>query len=275
MELIVGKDISKVYQTGEVSVKALKRMTFSIGERSFKVVALLDVKEGSQIASTNIYLSLAEAQILFSRETKGVNVVYSHLKTPSLLGPVKTRISKELSGVSVTSSDSFLELMGESPRSQINFPCSSPWPPWQVATLLIIKTILSNLVARSGEIGILKAVGWREKDVQKQLMGDVLLQALLGGILGVMAGYGISYLLGFLSIPVSTPWEVNLMPAFAKDPEAASHLIQPPVSVSAGLVSASFVLSLLAGGLASWFMGRRTTRMKPADILRRLRRSVS
>jgi len=29
-------------------------------------------------------------------------------------------------------------------------------------------------------------------------------------------------------------------------------------------------LSLLAGGLASYFMGRRMAKMKPADIMRRL-----
>ena len=36
------------------------------------------------------------------------------------------------------------------------------------AIFLIIKTMLGNLVARSSEIGILKAVGWTEKDVQKR-----------------------------------------------------------------------------------------------------------
>jgi len=32
----------------------------------------------------------------------------------------------------------------------------------------------------------------------------------------------------------------------------------------------SLVLSLLAGGFASFLMGKRTHRMKPADILRNL-----
>jgi putative ABC transport system permease protein len=138
------------------------------------------------------------------------------------------------------------------------------------AIFLIIKTMLSNLVERSSEIGILKAVGWTEKDVQKQLMGEVLVQSLLGGILGVMAGYVIAYFLGFLSISIPAPWEMNLMPAFAKDTEAASQVVRLPVSVSASLTATSLALSLIAGGLASYFMGRRTARMKPADILRKL-----
>jgi len=138
------------------------------------------------------------------------------------------------------------------------------------AIFLIIKTMLSNLVARSSEIGILKAVGWTERDVQKQLMGEVLAQSLLGGVVGILAGYIISYLLGFLSIPISTPWQVNLMPAFARDAETASQVVRLPISVSASLLAASLALSLIAGGLASYVMGWRTSRMKPAEILRKL-----
>jgi ABC-type antimicrobial peptide transport system permease subunit len=83
-----------------------------------------------------------------------------------------------------------------------------------------------------------------------------------------VAGYPISYLLGYLSIPVSTPWEVNLTPAFAKDAAAAAQTIQLPVSLSASLIGASPALA--AGGLASYFMARRIAKMKPADILRQL-----
>jgi len=243
---------------------------FSIGKRSFKVVGLLEIKEGSQIASANIYLPLADAETLLEGETKGVNIVYLHLKNPALLAQVKTQIAKELTGVSVTSSDSFLELMGGVSKISDQFSLLASIVALGGAIFLIIKTMLSNLVERSSEIGILKAVGWTEKDVQKQLMGEVLVQSLLGGILGVMAGYVIAYFLGFFSISIPTPWEMNLMPAFAKDTEAASQVVRLPVSVSAGLTATSLALSLIAGGLASYFMGRRTARMKPADILRKL-----
>ena len=63
---------------------------------------------------------------------------------------------------------------------------------------------------------------------------------------------------------------MNLMPAFAKDAEAASQVVRLPVSISAGLTVISLALSIMAGGLASYFMGRRTSRMKPADILRKM-----
>ena len=202
--------------------------------------------------------------------SNGVNIVYLRLKTPSLLSQVKTDIARKLNGVSVTSSDSFLELMGGVSQISDQFSFIASIVALGGAVFLIIKAMVSNLIERSREIGILKAVGWTEKDVQKQLMGEVFLQSLLGGVFGILMGYFFSYLLGFLSIPVSTPWELNLLPAFAKNVEAAPQAVRLPVSVSAGLMMISLVLSLAAGGLASYVMGRRTARMKPAEILRTL-----
>jgi ABC-type antimicrobial peptide transport system permease subunit len=242
-----------------------------IGGRDFTVVGILEIKEGSQIASANIYLALADTQKLLGEESKGVNVVYLRLKNPSLLSQVKTQISKQLGGVSVTSSDSFLELMGGVSKISDQFSLLTSMIALGGAIFLIIKTMLANLVARSSEIGILKAVGWTERDVEKQLMGEALLQSLAGGVLGLIIGYAISYLLGFASIPVSTPWEINLLPALAKSAQsAASAAVRLPVSLSLGLATSALALSFLAGVLASYFMGRRTARMKPVDILRRL-----
>ena len=241
-----------------------------INSRLFSVVGLLEIKEGSQIASANIYLPLSDAQTLVGGDSNGVNIVYLRLKNPSLLSRVKTNIAGKLNGVSVASSDSSLELMGGVSKISDQFSFIVSIVALGGAVFLIVKAMLSNLVERSREIGILKAVGWTERDVQKQLMGEVFLQSLLGGVLGIVMGYFFSYLLGFLSIPVSTPWELNLLPAFAKDTAAAAQTVRLPVSVSAGLTAISLALSLVAGAMASYVMGKRTSRMKPAEILRQL-----
>ena len=262
-EIVLEKHYAKFHHT-----KLGEAMT--IGGHPFSVVGLLEIKEGSQIASANIYLPLKDAQEL-SGNASGVNIVYLRLQNPSLLTKVKSRIGKELPAVSVTSSDSFLELMGGVSKISDQFSWLASLVALGGAIFLIIKTMLGNLVARSSEIGILKAVGWTERNVQKQLMTEALLQSFAGGLVGLVAGYLISYGLGFLSIPVSAPWEINLTPAFAKDAAtAATTVVRLPVSISAGLTAGALALSLAAGALASFFMGRRTSRMKPVDILRKL-----
>jgi putative ABC transport system permease protein len=244
--------------------------TIDINSRPFSIVGFLEIKEGSQIASANIYLPLQDAQGLLGGESNGVNIVYLRLKNPSLLSQVKTSIGRQLNGVSVSSSDSSLELMGGVSKISDQFSFIVSLIALGGAVFLIVKAMLSSLVERSREIGILKAVGWTEKDVQKQLMGEVFLQSLAGGVFGILMGYFFSYLLGFLSIPVATSWELNLLPAFAKDTAAVAQTVRLPVSVSAGLTAISLALSLVAGGMASYVMGKRTSRMKPAEILRNM-----
>jgi putative ABC transport system permease protein len=241
-----------------------------IGAKTYRVVGLLEIREGAQIASANIYLPLSDTQSLMGGASSGVNVIYLRLKSPSLLAPVKAEIAKRLNGVSVTSSDSFMELMGGVSRISDQFSFLASIIAFGGAAFLIIKTMLANLVERSREIGILKAVGWTEKDIQKQLMGEAVVQSLLGGLCGILVGYVLSFLLGFLSIPVSTPWEMNLVPAFAKTAEVATQSVRLPVSVSAGLSAVSLLLALSAGGLASLAMGKRAARVTPAEILRQL-----
>ena len=173
--------------------------------------------------------------------------------------------------MSVTSSDSFLELMGGVSKILDQFSLLISIIALAGAVALIIKTMLANLVARSREIGILKAVGWTRGDVHKQLQGEALLQSLAGGVLGLFLGYGISYLMGFVSIPVSTPWQINLLPALAKHAaNASAAAVRLPVILSPGLTLTALALSLATGLLASFLMVRRTIRMKPVDILRRL-----
>ena len=243
--------------------------TISIGGHSFKVVGLLAIKEGAQVTAANIYLPIADARKLLGSDKTGVNIVYLRLKDPSLLEQVKTQIGKEFQGMSVTSSDSFLELMGGVSKVSSQFAFIISLIALIAAIFLIIKTMLANLVERSREIGILKALGWTERDIQKQLMGEALLQSIAGGLLGLIIGYTISFFLRFMAIPAVTPWQMNLLPAFAKD-SAVSTSVLLPVSISATLIAAALTISIITGVLASYLMGRRTARMKPADVLRRL-----
>lgn len=253
--------------------KAKLGKTIRIGDLPFSVVGLLEIKEGSQIAAANVYLSLEDAQSLLPKGSGGpdaVNMVYLRLQDPSMLQQIKMRISTAIKGISVSSSDSFLELMGGISRISDRFSSIASVVALGGAVLLIIKTMLSNLVERSREIGILKAVGWSQRDIQKQLLGEALLQSIMGGLLGILLGYLICYLLRFLSISTPIPWMLNPVPAMAKNAENMVNAIPLPVSMSAALAAFSLALSLIIGGIASYILGHRTASIKPADVLRKL-----
>ena len=138
------------------------------------------------------------------------------------------------------------------------------------AILLIMKTMISNLVERSHDIGILKAMGWTKTDIQKQLMIETLIQTIAGSILGIIMGYLISFGLGFLSISIPVPWEMNSIPAMAKHTRDASQIVRLPIFVSLYLAVSAMGISIITGGITCIILGQKTSKMKPADIFRQL-----
>lgn len=244
--------------------------SIEIGGKQFSMVGLLEIRDGAQITSANIYLTLSDAQNLLPADISGVNIIYLRMNNPALLEQVRAAISGTLKGVTITSSDSFLELTGGISKISDRFSVIVSLVALCGALFLIIKTMIGNLVERSSEIGIMKAVGWTNSDVQKQVMGEVFVQAVIGGLMGIFAGYIISFLMGYLSIPVSIPWELNLTPAFARTAEIAEKMVRLHINFSFSLIFESLAISVVTGGLAGFLTGNRTLQMKPADILRRL-----
>jgi putative ABC transport system permease protein len=237
-----------------------------IGDKTFSVVGLLEIKEGVQISAANIYLSLPDAQTLLPAETKPVNIMYLRLNDPAMQETVQKAINSQLPALSVSSSDSFLELMG-------GVSVISGWFSWVVsavallgAGLLTLKSMTASMVERVPEIGILKALGWTEKNIRNQLLGEAMLQCLLGGILGIILGYIGAYLVGTLSIPMEVSWELNPLPASARA-ENAAQVMQLPISISWALSLAAFCFTLLLGAIAAWAMGRSTARLRPSLVL--------
>jgi putative ABC transport system permease protein len=244
--------------------------TFQIGGHTFTVAGIIEIKEGAQVAAANIYMPIDSARMLLAQKPDALNLVYLRLNDPSMLNQVKSQLTVQIKGASISSSDSFIELMGGVSMISEKFSFIASMVGLLGAALLIMKTMIANLVERSHEIGILKAVGWTPQEIQKQLTAEAFVQTLAGGLLGILAGYFISFLLGFLSITIPVPWELNPVPAMAKQAQAASQVVRLPVSVSLPLAATAMGLSVIIGCLCGYTLGRRTAKMKPADFLRQL-----
>lgn len=107
-----------------------------------------------------------------------------------------------------------------------------------------IVTIMTIAVAeRTGEIGLLVALGARRKTILSLFLGESIVLAAIGGALGLLLGLGLAQLLHMAlpALPVHTPWRF---------------------AVGALLMSA--IIGLLAGVLPA----RRAARLDAVDALR-------
>jgi putative ABC transport system permease protein len=95
-----------------------------------------------------------------------------------------------------------------------------------------ILTIMTIAVAeRTGEIGLLRALGARREQVLLLFLAEAAVLAAVGGLCGLLLGYGLSKLLhaAFPALPVSTPWLYALL----------AELIAVGIGIAAGVAPAN------------------------------------
>jgi putative ABC transport system permease protein len=138
-----------------------------------------------------------------------------------------------------------------------------------VAVLIAFKTIAGNITERAKEIGILKAVGWINRNVVAQLLAESVVECFMAGILGVLVALVVAYALSFLKVNIPIPWEMSPRPHFL--PGGGDQIFKTlrlPVHVPLALASFAVLLSVVIGGLTGALLGRNISRIKPSEVLR-------
>ena len=64
-----------------------------------------------------------------------------------------------------------------------------------VATVGIVNTMYVSVMERTREIGILKAIGYRPKQIMSMFLSEAALTGAIGGVTGLMLGYVLSFLM--------------------------------------------------------------------------------
>ena len=72
-----------------------------------------------------------------------------------------------------------------------------------VASLGMFNTLTVSLMERTREVGVMKAMGMRSVEVKELFLAEAMIMGLLGGIFGVLAGWGIGKILGLILSAVS------------------------------------------------------------------------
>lgn len=65
-----------------------------------------------------------------------------------------------------------------------------------VATVGIVNTMYVSVMERTREIGILKAIGYRPRQIMGMFLSEAALTGAIGGVCGLILGYAISFLMG-------------------------------------------------------------------------------
>lgn len=81
-----------------------------------------------------------------------------------------------------------------------------------VGGIVIMNIMLMSVSERTREIGVRKAMGARSRDIRRQFLAESIVLAMVGGLMGVAAGWGLAGAVAFLSpLPAKvTAWSIVL-----------------------------------------------------------------
>ncbi|MFE5484364.1 ABC transporter permease [Streptomyces sp. NPDC056527] len=261
--------------------------TLTVKAVKFEIVGIATADSGQSAAQ--VYLPLKQAQTLSDSKDK-ITTVYVKATDSTKIDAVKSAIQKNVSGTTVTTSADLAETVSGSLDTAANLATNvGKWLSYAVlvAAVLVAGLLTSSAVSRRvREFGTLKALGWKSGRVTRQVMGEALVNGLIGGALGIAVGLGGAYLvtavsptltaeLGSGALNSGGPGGGRMMggPGMtaARDGAVGKTLdiaLTAPVSVTT--VGLAVVLALGGGLVAGGFGAWRASRLRPADALRRV-----
>jgi ABC-type antimicrobial peptide transport system permease subunit len=253
--------------------------TISVAKRSYPVVGVIDASRAAKIAVANVYVPLAEAQKLAADspqvqsvspfQAADVNLLFikaDQEKITSLASSLLTIVDKK---ATIGTPDSFLKLLGSLFALSDKFTMAASLIAIVVAVLIAFKTMAGNIAERAREIGVLKAVGWTNRNVVTQLLSESVIQCFLAGLLGLAIAYVASIGLSFIQVNIPIPWEMSPNPHFL--PGGGDQIFKTlrlPVHIPWTLAAFAVLLSVVIGGLTGGLLGRNISKIKPSEVLR-------
>jgi len=253
--------------------------TVSVTGKKFPVVGFVDASRAAKIAVANVYLPLVEAQSLAVSskqlqsvspfEPGDVNLLFikaDQEKIGDLAAAMKEILGKK---ATVATPDSFLKLLGSLFALSDKFTLAASLIAIIVAVLIAFKTMAGNIAERAREIGVLKAVGWTNRNVVSQLMLESVTQCFIAGVLGLLIALVVSFGLSFMKVNIPIPWEMSPTPHFL--PGGGDQIFKTlrlPVQVPWSLAFFAILLSIIIGGMTGGLLGRHISKIKPSEVLR-------
>jgi putative ABC transport system permease protein len=115
-----------------------------------------------------------------------------------------------------------------------------------IGSIGMLNTMIMSVFERTKEIGLLRAVGWRQWRVVRMILGEALLLSLAGAVFGTLAAVAL------------TRWLTTF-------PQAAGFVAG---DIAPGVILEGFIMALLVAVVGGAYPAYRAARLLPTEALR-------
>jgi len=232
----------------EASIKLglAQGQTFEIKGDSFTVSAVLEAT-GSQDDGV-VFIPLAIAQSLFGKPNQVSMIEVAALCYDCPIEEIVAQTSEKLPGARVMAIRQTIESKMEAMRGFEHFSYGVSGVVVLVAALIVITNMTSSVNERRREIGVFRAIGFRQTHIIRIILTEAFVVSLLAGLMGSIIGFAASNLAA---------------PFLMMDAVGA-------ISVSLELFVFALALALSVGMASSVYPAFKASRLDPTIALKAL-----
>ncbi len=265
VKCIIGYDIAfneegkRVYGVGDALPVTIYRVEEAGRITEHRVVLLvsgiLDKYGGAALLNPDdtIFISLEAAERLLGLREWGGILLY--VEDPSLITNVTNAI-RELYGTSVSITSFYaIAQIAQSITGAVNFMTfSASLAAFAVAVAGVAATMITSVIERTREIGILKAIGFTDAQVLVLILSEGILMSLIGAVIGITLGVIGANILASHGLVIRAG--------------LTEIVIKAPPNLSPEIILLTVALTVLVGVAGSIFPAYRAAKIPPAVALR-------
>jgi len=231
-----------------VGRKAAEQMGLAVGDTlrllksNFHVVGIYET--GISYEDIGVVIGLREAQALTGKPHQ-VMYYAIKLRRPEEAQAVKHQLEAAFPNLDVSLTSEIAESMSDFQVLEDLMTQVSALAIF-IGGLGMLNTMLMSVLERTREIGVLRALGWRKRQVLGMIVRESLVLGAVGGVCGILFGLAIGGLLTLTQGMVAS--------------------IEPTYTTQ--IFAQAVVVALVAGVLGGLYPAWRATRLRPVEALR-------
>lgn len=266
-----------------------------ISGQQFTIVGFIGTA-GNEVVASDIYLNLREAQEMAYQsknlqeveafDKTDVNIVFIDAAYPNMAAATqqikqiatsdesnagKTPLGQTIGNYNIYTPESFEDQIS----AVYHISDKLIWIISLVisvgAALIVARNTLHNILERRREFGIMKSVGFRSRDIRREVSIETFIQVLVGFAIGLILSATAIVALAHTTVSIAIPWELSPYPHFLLANPNEANVVQThllPIKLEPLYILSSFLLILVIGLITSFLGTWQINRLKPMEVMR-------